>query len=57
MTEPPRDWFHYNAKQAEALDRLERRVAALEAALAAGSQQPAAASQEPPEARLDATHD
>ena len=27
---PPRDWFHYNARQAEALDRMERRLQAAE---------------------------
>jgi BMFP domain-containing protein YqiC len=35
MSEPPRDWFHHYAKQGERMDRLERRLADLEAKLAA----------------------
>jgi hypothetical protein len=42
---PPRDWFHYNAKQAEALDRLERRLTSLEERLGE-SPAPIPASQE-----------
>jgi hypothetical protein len=45
MSEPPRDWFHYNAKQAEALDRLERRLTSLEDRLGE-SPAPTTASQE-----------
>lgn len=44
--EAPRDWFHHHATQAEALERLERRVRNLELWVTAQAQAEAAKPQE-----------
>lgn len=51
---PPRDWFHYNAKQAEALDRLSRRLAAIEQHLGITGSEPVERPQEATQPAQDA---